>query len=311
MRRPETGSVPELDVDAPAGRSSGARPGPWSQGWPDIEGHRGARGLVVENTLPSISAALAAGVRAVEIDVRMTADGHLVVWHDPVLLAHKCRSTGEDLTGARIDDLPLAQLRTVDVGSQTLPQFPGQLAAPGERIPTLADVLALGEQQSPGVWWTVEVKSNPTDARQVANRARLVAATHAAIGEAGIERRCLVHSFDWAVLDLSRELAPDLLRSALVEATVTYLPGSPWTGSVPWERHGDDLCAAVADLGAHVVSPEYVLVDEALVARAHELGVAVLPWTVNEDADLRAMLALGVDGIVTDYPDRALALARS
>ena len=122
------------------------RPGPWASGRFDVEGHRGARGLVVENTLASFAAAYDAGVTGVELDVRLTADGHVVVWHDPVLQPLKCRSTGPDLVGARVADLTLAQLRTVDVGSQTLAGFPGQRPAPGARISTLVEVLPHGRR---------------------------------------------------------------------------------------------------------------------------------------------------------------------
>lgn len=106
----------------------------------------------MENTLPSITAALAAGVTSIEIDVRMTADRQLIVWHDPVLLPHKCRSTQGELVGARVDELTLEQLRTVDIGSQTLSEFATQRNAPGAQIATLAEVFAVGRatRRSPG-----------------------------------------------------------------------------------------------------------------------------------------------------------------
>ncbi|MEO5743864.1 MAG: glycerophosphodiester phosphodiesterase family protein [Terracoccus sp.] len=273
----------------------------------DIEGHRGARGLVVENTLPSMTAALDAGVTGIELDVRMSADGQLVVWHDPILLPEKCRTTRGDLIGARIDELTLDQLRTVDVGSQTLPEFATQRPAPGAQIPTLAEVFTLGEHRSSTMWWTVEVKLDPTDERQVARRERLVEATLAAVHEAGVARRCFVHSFDWAVLDLSGALDPGVLRSALTQAR-HFSAGSPWTGSIDPAEHGEDLISGVAAVGARVVAPDFALVDADLVRRAHALDISVLTWTVNEPADLTRMLDLGVDGIVTDYPDRALEL---
>ncbi len=273
----------------------------------DIEGHRGARGLVVENTLPSITAALDAGVTGIEIDVRMTADGQLVVWHDPILLPEKCRATRGGLVGARVDELTLDQLRTVDVGSQTLPEFATQRTAPGAQIATLAEVIALGEHRSSQLWWTIEVKLDPTDERQVARRERLVEATLAAVHEAGVERRCFLHSFDWAVLDLARELDPGVLRSALTQAR-HFSTGSPWTGSVDPAEHGEDVIAGVAAIGASVVSPDFALVDADLVRRAHDLDISVLTWTVNEPDDLVRMMELGVDGIVTDYPDLAVQL---
>jgi len=262
---------------------------------------------VVENTLPSMTAALDAGVTGIEIDVRMTADGQLVVWHDPILLPEKCRATQGDLIGARVDELTLDQLRTVDVGSQTLPEFATQRAAPGAHIATLAEVIGVGEHRSLKTWWTIEVKLDPTDERQVVRREQLVEATLAAVHEAGVARRCFMHSFDWAVLDLSRELDPGVLRSALTQAH-HFSAGSPWTGSIDPVEHGEDIIAGVAAIGASVVSPHFALVDADLVRRAHALDIGVLAWTVNEPDDLVRMVELGVDGIVTDYPDRALEL---
>lgn len=288
-----------------------SRPGPWASGRFDVEGHRGAKGLVVENTLASFAAAYGVGATGVELDVRLTADGHVVVWHDTELLPIKCRSTGPDLVGARVDDLTLPQLRTVDVGSLTLPDCAGQQPDPGARISTLSEVLAHGLEHAPGVWWTIELKVDPRDEREVAARRQLLEGVLAAVHEHGVERQCFVHSFDWAVLELSAELAPDVLRSALVESSVTWHPGSPLTGSIrPGETHDDVFAGAVA-VGARVISPDHGMVDRAFVEQAHSAGLAVLPWTVNEPARIAELVAAGVDGIVSDYPDRALAVVAS
>ena len=277
----------------------------WTDRGFDLQGHRGAKGLVVENTLESFTAAYAAGVSGVELDVRLSADGEVVVWHDAVLLPHKARSTTPGLVGSRVADLTLAELRSVDVGSQTLEAFPGQRPSPGAHIPTLAEVLALARDHPSDVWWTVELKVDPTDPAEVASRPLLVQKVLACLHEAGLDDRSFVHSFDWAVLELSRDLAPAVARSALVESGVTWVPGSPWTGSVRVGETHIDVCAGAAAVGAHVVSPEHVLVDEAFVARARELGLGVLPWTVNDVGTMRALAEAGVDGLVTDYPDLA------
>ena len=284
------------------------RPGPWASGRFDVEGHRGAKGLVVENTLASFAAAYDAGVTGVELDVRLTADGEVVVWHDPVLLPLKCLSTGPDLVGARVADLTLAQLRTVDVGSQTLAGFPDQRTSPGARICTLDEVLAHGLERAPDVWWTIEVKVDPRDAGESGNRRRLLEGVLSSLHAAGLERQCFIHSFDWAVLELSALLAPTVTRSALVESGVTWVPGSPWTGSVVVGTTHEDVCDGAAAVGAQVISPEHVLVDEAFVERAHGAGLAVLPWTVNEAARMVELVEVGVDGLVSDYPDRALSV---
>lgn len=280
--------------------------------WPgsrlDIQGHRGARARVVESTIESFVAAFDAGATGVELDVRLTADGHVVVWHDPRLEAEKCSSTRDDLIGARVDELTLDQLRTVDVGSRTSAAFPLQRPAAGAGIPTLSELLAVGRDRAPDIWWTIELKLDPTEPGVDRTRALLLDGVLAAVAAAGTGPRTLVHSFDWAALELAQQLAPELHRSALAVTGVTYTEGSPWLGGVDWRDHRDDLAGAAAAVGAHVVAPHHDSVDAELVARAHELGLGVLPWTVNDPDDLRRVVAAGVDGLITDDPELALSV---
>lgn len=276
--------------------------------WPhvpfDLQGHRGARGLAPESTVASFDAALSAGVTGIEFDVRLSGDGEVVVWHDPTLQADKCVFDGADLTDAVVGDLTLAQLRTVDIGRRTLAAFPRQVAAPGSRMLTLAELFARYAADHPDVWWTVEVKVDPADPRELATRAELTEKVVAAINDGGVARRSFVHSFDWAVLELTADLDSSLTRSALAVPGVTYAPDSLWLGSIAYADHGDDLAGAAGALGASVVSPYYLWCTPENVARAHEVGLGVLPWTVNEEADVAAVRAAGVDGLVTDDPDR-------
>lgn len=271
-----------------------------------IQGHRGARGVVPENTIPSFRAAVDAGATGIELDVRLTGDGQVIVWHDPTLQADKCLMTDVDYTDARVDELTLAQLRTVDVGTRTLAAFPHQATHPEARISTLAEVFEACADHE--LWWTVELKVDPGDQAEVASRPQLVDGVLAAIHDTGLETHSLVHSFDWAVLDLARTLDPTLLRSALAVVGQTYAPGSEWLGSVRWEDHGTDLAGAAAAVGAQVVSPHFLTCDAAFVSAAHAVGLAVLPWTVNEPADIARVLEAGVDALVTDYPARAVAI---
>lgn len=294
----------------------------WPAGPPHVQGHRGARGLVVENTIPSFLAAITHGCAGIELDVLLTADGQVVVWHDPVLLADKVRCEVGDLIGLRVDELTLPQLRTLDLGARPLAAFPGQRAAPGERIATLAEVLTAVRAVAPDTWFTVEVKSNPYDERDVSRRRELVARTIETIHAAGAAARALVHSFDWAVLEVARELDDTLLRSALATVAETFVPGSRWLGSLAYEEFVGDVPGAAHAVGAQVVSPGYasrygsvvgdpgfaLVCDREFVERAHRLGLAVLPWTVNELPDLEAVWRAGVDAVVTDYPDRAVPL---
>ncbi|MBL0004847.1 MAG: glycerophosphodiester phosphodiesterase [Actinomycetales bacterium] len=283
-----------------------APPGPWTPGRPAVVGHRGARGLIPENTVASMRAAIDVGVPAIELDVLLTADDQVVVWHDPVLHPAKCRPTGADYLGARVDELTLTQLRTVDVGSLTLAGFPRQRAVPGERIPTLAEVFA-ATTDAP-IWWVIEVKIDVTDPRDRAARHTLLDGVLTAVTDAGVRDRVFIHSFDWAVLEQARELDPQLPRSALAVVGETFAPGSEWLGSVRWEDHPNDLVGAVAELGAVLVSPDFHSCTAELVEQAHARGMAVLPWTVNDPVIFGDLADIGADGVVTDLPDEMLAL---
>ena len=262
--------------------------------------------MTPENTVASMRTAIGVGVPAIELDVLLTADEQVVVWHDPVLLADKCRSTDVDYTGARVDELTLAQLRTIDVGSSTLTAYPRQRSAPGERIPTLAEVFAATADTD--LWWVIEVKVDPTDPRERATRHTLLDGVLATVTQAGVRERAFIHSFDWAVLERSRALDPLLPRSALAVVGQTFAPGSEWLGSVRWEDHPDDLAGAAEELGAVVVSPDFPSCTAELVEKAHARGIAVLPWTVNDPVVFGRLAAAGADGLVTDVPDEMLAL---
>ncbi len=276
--------------------------------WPhvpfDVQGHRGARGLAPESTAASFDAAIAHGVTGIEFDVRLCGDGQVVVWHDPTLEAHKVLFDDVDLTDARVHDLTLAQLRTVDIGARTLAAYPEQVAAPGSRILTLAELFDRYASSHPRLWWTIELKVDPTDPAEARIRHDLTEKVVTAVADAGVGDRSFIHSFDWGVLEIAGALDHTLIRSALAVPGVTYAPDSAWLGSIAYDEHGEDLAGAAAAVGASVVSPYYAWCNPENVARAHQLGLGVLPWTVNELADIEAVRAAGVDGLVTDYPDR-------
>ena len=274
----------------------------------DIQGHRGARALFPENTLEGFRAAAALGVRAFELDVGMTADGMVVVAHDPALNPDLTRdASGSWLTerGPTIHSLRYAALRTYDVGrlrpgSRTAMLFPEQMPSDGARIPALADVLAA----LPEARFTVEVKTDPAHPDWTAPAHVLADATLAVIDAAGATARVMLEAFDWRVQRHIRTTRPDirlawLTRPETIRNSVLWLDGSVPTGSVS---------AAVAAEGGPVWAPDYTSLTEAAVRDAHALGLTVLPWTVNQPADMRRLLDWGVDGLISDRPDLALAL---
>jgi glycerophosphoryl diester phosphodiesterase len=290
----------------------------------DLEGHRGTRGLRPENTLPAFAKALDIGVRTLELDTGVTKDGVVVVSHDPFINPLLCVDTAPvkkndpkyPYVGKNIVDLTFAQVETLDCGTRnpavpaTDPFYASQLPVPGTRIPTLDQVFALVEaRHADDVQLNIETKIDPTQPKQTVGPDAFVRADLAVIRRHrnGIARS-LLQSFDWRTLKIARDLAPNLRRVALVDASTALVgkPGkSPWLGGIDvdaYPYHGD-IPYAARSVGATVVSPDQLLVDSAFVASAHRHHELVVPYTVDAVRDMQKLIGLGVDGIITDYPD--------
>ena len=281
----------------------------------DLQGHRGARGLMPENTLPAFERALAIGVTTLELDTGITADGVVVVSHDPVLNPDLVRGPdGQWVTvPTPIRSLTWAQLQTYDVGrlrpgSRYAQQFPHQQAVDGTRMPKLAAlferVQALGAN---AVQFDIETKIDPRRPELTLAPEPFVQALLAVIREHGMEERVMVQSFDWRTLQLLRAQAPKV-RTVYLSAqrpqfnTIDVEPGL-WTAGMRLADHGS-LPRMVKAAGGHVWSPNFNDLTPALLREAQVLGLKVIPWTVNEPADLTRILDLPVDGLISDYPDR-------
>ena len=294
----------------------------------DLQGHRGARGLWPENTLAGFAAALELGVSAVELDCALTDDGVLVVTHDPELNPDCTRDArGEFLAaaGPPVRALRLAQLRSYDVGrlrpgSPYAARFPQQQAVDGERIPPLAEVLNLVRTRGRGrVRVAVEVKTFPEQPQLTAPPEAFAAALQQDLERTGMAALVSVLAFDWRVLRAMQRRLPQLATAALTEEQ----PGedtvrlgasrpSPWLAGLDPADFGGSIARLVKASGAGTWGPDYRDLDALRVEQAHALGLRVIPWTVNESADMERMLAFNVDGMITDRPDvlRALLIAR-
>ena len=291
-----------------------------------MQGHRGALGHLPENTLAGFEVAASLGATSVELDVRLSADGVPMVWHDPVLDPARCRSPHPSIVGRRVDELTAAQLSEVVIGEHTREEHSGQVPAPGERMLTLRELFDRVSSVSPTMRFVVEVKVDQHDQRQRDRRAELVAATCAVIADCGVSDRSTIHSFDWAVLAQAADVAPHLRRSALASIRLQGCwfgdaLGAVGAGAVPLPVR--DLPSAARDAGAHVVCPYFslpfggtstepgfeLLADRDLTDRCHSLGLRIVPWTVDQPADLALVARAGVDGVVTNYPERARRVA--
>ena len=288
----------------------------------EIQGHRGARGLLPENTIPAFERAIELGVDVLELDLGMTRDGVPVVHHDRALDPDRTRdAAGAWLAppGPFVNTLDLARLSEFDVGaaapgSRIAKRFPEQVPRDGARIPTLAQVLALGKRPGAnGVRFNIETKVTPLAPEETAGPEEFARAVIGVLRAQGMLDRANLQSFDWRVLHEARKLAPDLSTVCLtaerrwIDNILRGRPGpSPWTAGLDIEAFDGSVPRMVEAAGCAVWSPYYRDVTEEALAEAHALGLKVVVWTVNEVEEMLALARLGVDGIITDYPDRAL-----
>lgn len=286
----------------------------------DLQGHRGARGLAPENTLPAFATALSLGVTTLELDINLTADNAVLVGHDPVLLPTVTRKPdGSFLTepGPAIRSLPLAELRRYDVGRLNPEHrygktYPEQKPVDGTAMPLLAEVFALvAKAGNQAVRFNIETKLSPLKPQDSAGPEALAEALVAEIRKAGMTGRSTIQSFDWRSLRHAGKIAPEISLAMLSIESPNFdtlergKPGpSPWLAGLDLDDFGGSVPRLVLAAGGRVWSPFWRNVTAENLAEAHKLGLQVIPWTVNEPADMARLIDLGVDGIISDYPDR-------
>lgn len=287
----------------------------------DLQGHRGARGLRPENTLAAFAHALSLGVTTLELDCGVTRDGVVVVSHDSELNPDHTRDaagnflekTGPGLFSITYDDLRKYDVGRLKPGTAYAMRHPEQEAKDGERIPQLADVFALVKKAGNGaVRFNIETKLYPARPELTLPPQPFAEAVIKVIREAGMQSRSTIQSFDWRTLKIVQKIAPDVAtvalttqRSAADDNIQIGKPGpSLWLAGLDVDDFGGSVPKVVKASGAFVWSPNYLDIDQRLVDEAHGLGLHVIPWTINDRADLEQILALGVDGIISDYPDR-------
>jgi glycerophosphoryl diester phosphodiesterase len=273
----------------------------------DVQAHAGGRGEATGESLRAFAKSLETGVSTLELDVNVTEDRQPLVWHDPVIEAGQCADTGPlfagdpayPYVGKLVYDLSLAQIRTLDCG-QPNNQFPHAEVVRGNKIATLPEVFALVDSYRAGVRFNIETKVAADHPAISADPQEFVEVVLAAVRSAGKVGRVEIQSFDWRTLPLVHRAEPSIPLVALWSAQ-TWVPDSPWLAGVNPAVVGDPVVGATM-VGANVLSPDYMLVDKSLVDRAHSLRLSVVPWTVDDPADMRTQIADGVDGIITNYP---------
>lgn len=292
----------------------------------DVEGHRGARGLKPENTLPAFETALDLGVDTLELDLHFTADDVVVIWHDDIVDASKCRldpfiaePAAPDPESAssfdlRIRRLTLAQLQEYRCDRNPDPEaFPAQkntptaLARENYRIVSLAHLFDFVEQYATSaqksdiqrrkarrVRFNVETKRKPDRSWAIGDDfdgeqpGAFERAIVDLVQERGIGERVMVQSFDYRSLWAIHQIAPAIRLVVLTTDPVEL--------------------ATLAEQGASALSPRSAMVTPSLLEQAHAAGLQVIPWTVDEPAAMRRLIEMGVDGLITDRPDLLVAL---
>ncbi len=246
----------------------------------EVHGHRGARAVLPENTVPAFEHAIAAGADAIELDVVVTKDNVPVVSHDPVLDAAIC--TGPS-GRAVVRQLTLAELREWDCGSKKNPAFPKQRPVPGARIPTLDEVLSLAGRG--GFRFNIETKVSPRWPEYAPAPEEFARLVLEAIRRHKLEPRVIMQSFDFRVLRAMRRLAPEIRLAAL------------------FETDQRDFAAIAREAQAGIASPQHRLLTAEKVQAAHAAGILVVTWTANTPEEWDRLIAAQVDGIITDDPE--------
>ncbi len=257
----------------------------------EIHGHRGARAMRPENTLPAFEYALEQGVDLLEMDMAVTRDGVIVISHDPHINPEICLGPdGKRLTqGPLIHDLSLAEVKRYDCGTLKHPRFAAtQQPVPGTRIPTLKEVFELVRtSKAPAartVRLNIETKIFADHPEYTVGPERFMKLVLKEFRASHLLKRIVLQSFDPRTLVIARRDEPGLPRSMLVEDPAK------------------DLVAVGREVSAQIVSPDWELLTADKVAKLHEAGFEVHPWTPDDEAAWAKLVAMKVDGIITDDP---------
>lgn len=266
----------------------------------DIQGHRGARGLAPENSIPGFLKALELGVHTLEMDLCVSKDGELVVSHEPYFSPVFCLDTAgqsihEDTT-INLYALDYASIRRFDCGSKGNPRFPDQQLMHTIK-PTLRDAIEEVEfyarfLERPPLFYNIELKTTQaTDSLFHPTPQVFSDWVYDFIVEKEIQSRVTIQSFDFRTLQYFHRTYPEIQLALLIE------------NDLPWQTNVDSL-----GFVPEIYSCYYPLLTQSKIAQIQEAGMKVIPWTVNEPKDMKNLIDWGVDGLITDYPDRALLL---
>lgn len=275
----------------------------------EVQGHRGARGLYPENTLPAFAAAIESGTHTLELDLHVTKDGEIIIHHDYFVddwfVEENDRASR--MPQMLIRDLKLAELKKIDCGNKINLDFPRQQRIPGASIPTLDELFKLiSWSSSPNastVKLNLEIKRDPRYPELTINARELAAKIIAKVHTAGFSKRVYYSSFDPEILSELHALDPEADLGFIFNADSMAL-----VKRLAPENPMNLLIYLATSFNANIISPEHALLtDKKTVQEMQKAGFRVIPWTVNSEEEWRKCIEMGVDGLITDYPQDLLS----
>jgi len=268
----------------------------------DIQGHRGCRGLLPENTIEAFIKAVDLGVTTLELDVVISKDSQVIVSHEP-FFNHEISThpDGKDITednqmSFNIFEMNYEEIKRYDVGIKGHPKFPIQSKIKTYK-PTLFAVIDTVEhyilsKNLPPVNYNIEIKYSKNEENVYHPTAEaFTKLVYDLIISKGIKDKCNVQCFDEKPLNILHRM-DDKIATAFLVGDTGYV----------------ETKLAKLDFEPTIYSPHYKLVNDELVKYCHKNGLKIIPWTVNEEQDITKIINMGVDGIITDYPDKVIEI---
>jgi glycerophosphoryl diester phosphodiesterase len=283
----------------------------------ELQAHRGARALLPENSLAAFAFAMSTGVTHLELDIAITKDRELLISHDPALnpdITRDAKGSFIARRGPAIVTMTYAEVQQYDVGrikpgTEYARQFPEQKPIDGTRIPKLTRLFDLAKAaKNDTVKFSIETKVTPTAPQETMEPTEFTRLVLKTIKDAGMESRSSILSFDWRTLQVVQKEAPGIETVYLTvqrnfdNIGATNPNGSAWTAGFQYKDHGS-VPKMIKAAGGSTWSCYWRDLTPQLVREAQQLGIKVLAWTVNDPAQMRQMMDMGVNGIVTDRPD--------
>lgn len=283
----------------------------------DLQGHRGARGLKPENTWPAFEEAVKHGMTTLELDTVLTKDNKVIIHHDSETNPTICqKKDGTQIVSTSLYDLTLAELKQLDCGTKKNPKYPEQVPVPGTELITIEEFFTLVanlEKKNPNrpkLRFNIETKF-PNDDKATLSSDKVrdhVSLLVQAVEKAKAVDRTTIQSFYVQALPIVKEKNPKITTSALF--SLTYFQGAMMKlGFGNGTR--ENALKKTLEVKADIISPYFLYVTKEFVQEVHSQKISIIPWTVNEREEMKRLIDAGVDGIISDYPDRLIQVIKN